>query len=117
MNDPFHVFDEIRDAYLRYLDSPFRLRYQALLDERRDLLNQDRQLYRVPLIEALSPYESSEYNVAQACAALGVPAEAADFIARGLFRADLPLHRHQFDAWRCSRHGQPVVITSGTGSG
>src|SRR5262249_9869691 len=43
--------------------------------------------------------------------------EAADFITRGLFRDDVPLHRHQFDAWQRSRSGQPVVITSGTGSG
>ena len=41
MNDPFAIFDNIRTAYLRYLDSPFRLRYDALLEERRALLDQD----------------------------------------------------------------------------
>ncbi len=46
MDNPFRIFDELREAYLRYLDSPFRLRYQALLGERRDLLDADRQLYR-----------------------------------------------------------------------
>src|SRR5947207_14438019 len=92
MDNPFRVFDEIRSAYLRYLDSPFRLRYDSLLDERRQLLDQDRQLYRLPLIEALAPYESSNLTVGQACAALGVPHEAADFITRGLFRSDVPLH-------------------------
>jgi DEAD/DEAH box helicase domain-containing protein len=117
MDDPFRVFQEIRSAYLRYLDSPFRLRYQALLDERRDLLDQDRQLYRLPLIEALSPYESSNQTVEQACTSLGVPPEAADFITRGLFRSDVALHRHQFEAWERSRAGRPVIVTSGTGSG
>lgn len=117
MDDPFRVFEEIRSAYLRYLDSPFRLRYDSLLEERRQLLDQDRQLYRLPLIEALAPYESSNLTVAQACAALGVPPEAADFITRGLFRADVPLHRHQFEAWERSRAGRPVIVTSGTGSG
>jgi len=117
MDDPFHVFQEIRSAYLRYLDSPFRLRYDALLEERRALLDQDRQLYRLPLIEALAPYESSDLTVAQACARLGVPSEAADFITRGLFRSDVPLHRHQFEAWERSRAGRPVIVTSGTGSG
>src|SRR5436853_3811364 len=117
MDDPFRVFQEIRSAYLRYLDSPFRLRYDALLDERRDLLDRDRQLYRLPLIEALAPYESSNLTVDQACASLGIPPEAADFITRGLFRADVPLHRHQFEAWERSRAGRPVIVTSGTGSG
>jgi len=32
MNDPFLTFNELRSAYLRYLDSPFRLRYQALME-------------------------------------------------------------------------------------
>lgn len=117
MNDPFRVFDEIRLAYQRYLDSPFRLRYDALLEERRDLLFQDGQLFREPLIEPISPYESSGLTVDQACTQLGVPSEAADFITRGLFRAGLALHEHQFDAWRLSRAGRAVVVTTGTGSG
>jgi len=117
MDDPFRVFDEVRLAYRRYLDSPFRLRYDALLDERAQMLFQDRQLYREPLIEPIPPYESSNLTVGQACTRLGVPPEAADFITRGLFRASVPLHQHQFDAWEHSRAGRAVVVTSGTGSG
>src|ERR1051326_4591203 len=117
MDAPFRVFDEIRLAYLRYLDSPFRLRYAALRQERRDLLDRDRQLFREPLIEPIPPYESSGHTVSQACKDLGIPDDAADFITRGLFRSDLPLHSHQFDAWRLSRTGKAVVVTSGTGSG
>ena len=86
MNDPYKVFEELRLAYQRYLDSPFRLRYDALREERRDLLFADGQLFREPLIEPIPPYESSGLTVDQACARLGVPSEAADFIARGLFR-------------------------------
>ena len=117
MNDPFKVFEEIKLAYQRYLDSPFRLRYDALREERRYLLFQDRQLFREPLIEPVPPYESSNLNVEQACASLGVPSEVADFITRGLFRAEIPLYEHQFDAWRHSRAGRSVVVTTGTGSG
>jgi DEAD/DEAH box helicase domain-containing protein len=116
MDNPFRIFDEIRQAYLRYLDSPFRLRYEALLSERRDLLDQDRQLYREPLFEPLAPHESSQLTVAQACAQ-----DAAGFITsggdRGLFPAARTLHRHQFEAWQESRGGKAVVVTSGTGSG
>ena len=117
MNDPFKVFEEIRLAYQRYLDSPFRLRYDALREERRDLLFADGQLFREPLIEPIPPYESSGLTVDQACARLGVPSEAADFIARGLFRGGIPLYEHQVDAWRHSRAGRAVVVTTGTGSG
>ena len=117
MNDPFQVFEEIRLAYQRYLDSPFRLRYDALREERRSLLFQDRQLFREPLIEPIPPYESSRLTVAQACARLGIPNEAADFITRGLFRPEIPLHEHQLEAWQHSRAGRAVVVTTGTGSG
>ena len=117
MNDPYKVFDDIRLAYQRYLDSPFRLRYEALREERRQLLFRDGQLFREPLIEPIPPYESSGLGVDAACAQLGVPKEAADFITRGLFRAGIPLYQHQVDAWRHSRSGRAVVVTTGTGSG
>ncbi len=121
MDNPFRIFDEIRQAYLRYLDSPFRLRYDALLAERRELLDRDRQLYRDPLFEPLTPHESSQLAVAQACARLGVSPDAAAFITsggdRGLFPAVRTLHRHQFEAWQELRTGKAVVVTSGTGSG
>ncbi len=117
MNDPFQVFEEIRLAYQRYLDSPFRLRYDALREERRNLLFQDGQLFREPLIEPIPPYESSGLTVGQACNQLGIPDEVADFITRGLFRQNLPLYEHQYEALRHSRDGRAVVVTTGTGSG
>src|SRR6266496_4869329 len=66
--DPFTTFDNLRQAYLRYLDSPFWLRYQAVREERRQLLDQDRQLYREPMVEPLPPYRLSEFTVQQAAA-------------------------------------------------
>jgi len=117
MDNPFELFDEIRRAYVRYLDSPFRLRYDVLLDERRQLLDADRQLYRQPLFEPVAPYESSGLTIAQACAQLGVLADVAGFTQCGLFPATRRLHRHQFEAWDASRDGKAVIVTSGTGSG
>jgi len=117
MNDPFATFRDIREAFLRYLDSPFRLRYQALMDERRELLDQDRQLYRVPLFEPIVPYESSGLSIHDACARLGVGPDAGQFISRGLFPTNRTLYRHQFDAWEASRAGRAVVVTTATNSG
>lgn len=118
MNDPFLTFDELRNAYLRYLDSPFRLRYPALMEERRGLLDQDRQLYRDPLFEPIVPYESSGMTVRAACSKLGAPQEAAEYVeSGGLFPAERELFQHQFDAWKASKSGEAVVVTTGTGSG
>ena len=118
MNDPFRTFNDLREAYLRYLDSPFRLRYPALMEERRRLLDQDRQLYREPLFEPIVPYETSKSTIHAACAEVGSTADVADYIATsGLFPADRELFRHQLDAWKGSRNGEAVVVTTGTGSG
>jgi len=118
MNNPFLTFDELRNAYLRYLDGPFRLRYQALMEERRGLLDQDRQLYREPLFETIVPYESSKLTVRAACNQLGTSLDVAEYVeSSGLFPQGRELFQHQFDAWTASRSGEAVVVTTGTGSG
>lgn len=117
MDDPFRTFEEIRRAFLRYLDSPFRLRYEALMDDRRALFDQDRQLYRRPLFEPIVPYESSGLSIHDACARLGVSADAGEFISCGLFPPSRTLYRHQLDAWEASRAGDAVVLTTATSSG
>ena len=118
MINPFLTFDQLREAYLRYLDSPFRLRYEALMQERRALLDRDRQLYREPLFEPVMPYELSGMTVHAAAPGLGVSADAAGYIeTSGLFPARRELFQHQLEAWEASRNGEAVIVTTGTGSG
>ncbi len=117
MQNPFDVFDAVRGAYLRYLRSPFRLRYNDVMKEREDLLDRDGEMYREPLFEPLPYYISSGKTVAAACAALGEDSRIAEFLNAGLFPATQTLYEHQWEAWDNSRQGKPVVITSGTGSG
>ena len=118
MNDPFRVFIELRQAYTRYLDSPFRLRYPALMQERRSLLDQDRQLYREPLFEPVVPYKLSGRTIVAGCRDVGASSDVADYVAAGgLFPLNRELFQHQLDAWRASRSGEAVVVTTGTGSG
>jgi DEAD/DEAH box helicase domain-containing protein len=59
MTTPISLFDQLRQTYLRYLDSPFDLRYEPLVAERRAMLDRDGRLYREPLIEPVPPYISS----------------------------------------------------------
>jgi hypothetical protein len=51
VTNPIELFENLRDTYLRYLDSPYDLRYADLVAERRTLLDVDGRLYREPLIE------------------------------------------------------------------
>ena len=54
MSNPIALFEDLRDMYLRYLDSPFDLRYPDLVAERRALLNVDGRLFRQPLLDSFS---------------------------------------------------------------
>ena len=125
MSNPIRFFENLRDMYLRYLDSPFDIRYGDLTAERRQLLDRDGRVYRYPLIEPVPAYRSSGRSFAQAAQfLLGASwqqveiAEVADFVSQGLFSPNLTLHRHQQDVFEeVVVNGMDTVVTTGTGSG
>lgn len=125
MSNPVAIFDSLRETYLRYLDSPFDLRYPDLIAERRQLLDVDGRLYRRPLIEPVPAYQTSGETFAQAVQALLGPVWSAnalsdltDFVAQGLFSPNQELYTHQREVLeRSVLRGQDVVVTTGTGSG
>jgi ATP-dependent helicase YprA (DUF1998 family) len=129
MTNPVQVFESLKNAYLRYFDSPYDLRFQELVDARRRLLDRDGVLYRDVLIEPQPPYAGSGHDIRSAVSAtLGV-AWNADLLndlslaaEAGLFapRNGIPveLYTHQVDMLGASAaRGEDAVILTGTGSG
>jgi DEAD/DEAH box helicase domain-containing protein len=131
MSSPIQIFNSLRDTYLRYLDSPFDLRYPELVTERRELLDADGRLYRRPLIEPVPAYRSAGETFPQAAQALLAPcwsaaeiADVAGFVSQGLFPSTQSngqpreLYTHQREVFNQSviQH-RDVVVTTGTGSG
>jgi DEAD/DEAH box helicase domain-containing protein len=125
MSNPVRLFENLREMYLRYLESPFDLRYQDITLERRQLLDQDGRIYRRPLIEPVPAYRPSGQSFAQAASALlsaTWPPEAindaAAFVSQGLFPPNYTLHQHQRDVFEeVLVNGRDAVVTTGTGSG
>ena len=125
MTNPIRFFEHLRDMYLRYLDSPFDIRYRDLTAERRQLLDQDGRIYRYPLIEPIPAYRSSTQSFGQAARALlggkwqqSEIKDVADFVSQGLFPPNLMLHQHQRDVFEeVVVNGMDTVVTTGTGSG
>lgn len=131
MSDPIQTFQSLKGAYLRYFDSPFDLRFEELVQARRQLLDRDGVLYREPLVEPQPPYAGSGHDVRSAvndvlAAAAGWTAASVGDLAgiaeRGLFlpRGAVPieLYAHQAEMLRSSvLHGADSVILTGTGSG
>ena len=125
MSSPIRLFEHLRDMYLRYLDSPFDVRYGDLAAERRQLLDRDGRIYRSPLIEPVPAYRSSTESFAQAAQALlgeswqqAEITEVAGFVSQGLFPPNRTLHQHQRDVFEeVVVNGRDTVVTTGTGSG
>ncbi|MCH4250348.1 MAG: hypothetical protein LKF88_05715, partial [Microbacteriaceae bacterium] len=67
--DAIQTFDRLRDAYLRYYDTPFGLADKRLQAERRALLDRDGGIYRKPLIELRPEYESTGRSLAESASA------------------------------------------------
>jgi DEAD/DEAH box helicase domain-containing protein len=125
MNNPIAVFQHLRELYLRYLDSPLAIRYDALRDERRALLDEDRRMWREPLIEPTPVYPTSGGDFPEVAHALldgswgnATAGEIADFLSPSLFPDNRQPYVHQREAFeRALVEHRDVVVTTGTGSG
>ncbi len=130
MNNPLALFRNLRDLYLRYLDSPFDLRYADLVRERRALLDRDGYLWREPLIEPVPAYPRCEAAFRGVAHELlddswGEPLveQLADLVEPTLFTDPRTgelwqPYLHQREVFRRTLvEGRDVVITTGTGSG
>ena len=106
MSNPLAIFEDLRDTYFRYLDSPFDLRYPDLVAERRALLDADGRLYRRPLIEPVPAYQLCGQTFSQAAQAL-LGADLAPADRRGPVRVS----SRRVSSRRLSRTGSRASCT------
>jgi DEAD/DEAH box helicase domain-containing protein len=127
MRTPATVYDDVRDAYLRYVDTAYWLRDPNLMEERRRLLEQGDSLFTDVLLEPVVPYDAT-VPLLETAHEVGLSERAATLVGTALFGEytkpgeAIKLREHQSDALRQSMRpgtidGRNVVVTSGTGSG
>src|SRR5204863_9680480 len=63
MHDPIGSFERIREFYISYLDTAFRIADPSVADERRRLLRSPGTLCTDPLIEPIPRYESADTHI------------------------------------------------------
>lgn len=142
MLDPIGGFQRIRDLYITYLETAFRIRDPQISAERRALLERAGTFCTEPLVEPMPQYESVEFRlhdlVDHPDAERWLPGFSrserlafVDVALSGLLDSDpapagsptmrrgtFAPYRHQLDMLaRGVQHGRPGVVTSGTGSG
>lgn len=124
---PISLTNDLKSAFLRYVETNYRIKNPSVKAERRALLEEPNRLFGEPLLEPVLPYPA-DVSLAQTARAAGVSEEAARIAGEALFGdyveegAEIFLRQHQAEALEHSL-GNPVdgtsnvVVTSGTGSG
>ncbi|SNS38961.1 Helicase conserved C-terminal domain-containing protein [Geodermatophilus pulveris] len=107
---------DLTDTFLRYYDTAYGLRDQAIMSERRDLLSHQSALFQEPFLELLPDYVLADTDLSGSCQQAGVP-DLAGLAQAGLLAGRDRLFAHQDRALRDAVAGRHTVITSGTGSG
>lgn len=122
---PIGLYADLKEAYLRYVDTAFWLRDPRLMAERRLLLEQEEFIFTDVLLEPVLQYDA-DVRAADLLATLGLGSGAARAV-EALFRAyavdgEIRLRAHQAEALTAvyrARGDGPCnpVVSSGTGSG
>jgi Lhr-like helicase len=136
--DPVGGFERIKDFFISYVETAFRISDEATARARRELLHSPNALATEPFIEPVLRYESSPRSLAdlldndEVLGPISGPGRVAfaELALSGLFDGEDAsgsrltrrstynpyLHQEQMLS-RGIRAGQPGIVTSGTGSG
>ncbi|MCC6903303.1 MAG: DEAD/DEAH box helicase, partial [Polyangiaceae bacterium] len=139
LSDPFSRFERIRDLYLTYMETAFRIGADDVQAERRRLLERGDALCTEPLLEPqpryapsgvradqlagqageawLTDFESADRSAFARIALAGLlPSQVDEASGRTIGKFDL--YEHQLEMLRRGTGVQtPGIVTSGTGSG
>lgn len=139
MKDPIQSFTALRNFYITYLETAFRIRDERVSRWRRELLEKPGTLCTVPYLEPIPSYagpgttvdqlsddapgtrwlpgfSASDRRAVTEVALAGLLPSAKD--ASGRVRGRFGLYSHQLEMlFRGVQPGMPGIVTSGTGSG
>ena len=123
---PLTLEQDLRDTFIRYIDTAFALRDERLQDERRQfLLSGQSRLFTPMLLEPVVPYDGTA-SISEIAADLHLDEHVLQRVARAVFNiesidTEIRLRHHQVEALRVHLRGRGdqrnIIVTSGTGSG
>lgn len=123
MINPVAIGRNLKDIYLKYLDTGIPLREKCYIDERRRLYEINGVIMQSPIIELVNKYEG-EIEISKYCLKENLTTEISEFLNIGLLKPDDPkdgerkIYKHQRQAMETVlKNKQNMVVTTGTGSG
>lgn len=102
MQDPIGGFQRIRDLYITYLETAFRIRDTAITAERRAMLERAQTFCTEPLVEPLPQYETVDFAFEDLANPSAKPLFERYGASRGTILADLA-HGRSGPGYRCFR--------------
>ena len=116
MTNPADAFSRMRADLFRYYETPYRLRLEGVMRERRRLLDQAGATWQEPWVEVLRPYAVTGQGVEKALLSTGASEDLVSFGRAGLLEHK-DVFEHQRDSLASALNGRNVAVTAGTGSG
>lgn len=118
MNNPIKIWRDLRDIYLKYINSGLPLIDLRYIQERSKLYEEPGVICQPPIIELVSKYKEVT-TLDEACKENGI---SSDFAKCGLFKdfngIERKLYQHQLDSLKYAiKERKHIVATTGTGSG
>jgi DEAD/DEAH box helicase domain-containing protein len=118
---PIKFYESLKEIYLSYYDTAFRLRDETIQAERHELLLGTDVLFTEPLLEPIPSYTSHK-SIAELGNSIELGIPECDLLSRSIFdkTADFRLRKHQEESLLISANGvdvRNIVVTAGTGSG
>ena len=123
---PSILKEQLIDAYLKYFDTQYWLKFPKLMEERRNLLLSNSRIATEIFLEPVMPYDA-KHSLVGIGKELGIDREIIEIVGQALFgkytvnNGEIFIRDHQAQALKTlfSRDSKEknIVITSGTGSG
>ena len=123
---PTILKDQLIDAYLKYFDTQYWLKFPKLMQERRKLLLANSRIATEIFLEPVMPYDAN-HSLRKLGDELGLERDTVDLVGRALFGkfaasdGEIYIRDHQAQALRVlfssNSKEKNIVVTSGTGSG
>jgi DEAD/DEAH box helicase domain-containing protein len=123
---PIVLKDELINAYLKYFDTQYWLKFPKLMQERRNLLLTNSRIATEIFLEPVMPYDA-RHSLSALGKELGIDSGTVELVGRALFgkyaasNGEIHIRDHQAQAMKTlfstNSKEKNIVVTSGTGSG
>lgn len=121
MNNPLEIWNQLKETYIKYINTSLPLIYPKIEAERNSLLKNGDLIAQYPSIEFTTKY--SEYkSIDEVSNELNLDIDYAKFVRCGLFEdingVPKKLYKHQYDSLvEAVNNRKNIIATTGTGSG